>query len=295
VKLSWLLAAAAVLAGSLAQASEEAKDLLKVPSAAERPLADGAAPAKPETDEAGKPEETPAPAPAEPQPEPAAAADNVTSDSEIVPEPYPASRYALLWENSPFQNESVAPPVESPGLSQRFALGSILRQNGEYIVWVRERATQQSHKVEKNAPNKLGLTLVEVAENPTSRSDSSATVRLGAEIGVIKRDAAGAAPGVPAMPSPFVPQPANAGVRSFPQPQRPGIPTPMQPAQPGMPAPQPQAAGVVNPGVVAPGIVPPVPGPGIPSDGQAQVSPGQGQVMPPPRVIRRRAIVPAAP
>ena len=295
MKLSLLLAAVAILAGSLANASEEAKDLLKGPPAAERPLADGATPAKPETDEAGKPEETPAPAPAEPQPAPAAAAEDVSSDSEIVPEPYPVSRYALLWENSPFQNESVAPPVESPGLSQRFALGGILRKNGEYSVWVRERATQQSHKVEKTAPNKLGLTLVEVAENPSKRSDSSATVRLGAEIGVIKFDAAGSAPGVPAMPSPFVPQPANAGVRPFPQAQRPGIPMPMQPAQPGVPVPQPQAGGVINPGVTAPGIVPPVPGPGIPSAGQAQIAPGQGQAMPPPRVIRRRAIVPAAP
>lgn len=295
MRIFFPLVAAAVLAPSLAHASEEAKDLLKVPPADERPLADGAAPAKPETDETGKPEETPAPAPAEPQPVPAAAAEDVSSDSEIVAEPYPVSRYALLWENSPFQNESVAPPVESPGLSQRFALGSILRQNGEYSVWVRERATQQSYKVEKTAPNKLGLTLVEVAENPSNRSDSSATVRLGAEIGVIKRDAAGAAPGVPAMPSPFVPQPVSAGVRSFPQAQRPGIPTPVQPAQPGVPVPQPQAGGMINPGAVAPGIVPPVPGPGIPSDGQAQVSPGQGQVMPPPRVIRRRAIVPAAP
>jgi len=295
VKLSLPLSVLAILAGSFAYASEEAKDLLKVPPADERPLADGATAAKPEREEGSKPGETPAPAPAEAETAPAPAGEDVSSDLEIVPEPYPVSRYALLWENSPFQNESVAPPVESPGLSQRFALGGILRKNGEYSVWVRERATQQSHKVEKTAPNKLGLTLVEVAENPSKRSDSSATVRLGAEIGVIKFDAAGAAPGVPAMPSPFVPQPANAGVRSFPQAQRPGIPTPVQPPQPGVPVPQPQAAGVVNPGVAAPGIVPPVPGPGIPSDGQAQVAPGQGQGMPPPRVIRRRAIVPAAP
>lgn len=294
MKLLLSFASVAALAGSLAHASEEAKDLLKVPPADERPLADGAAPAKPETDANSKPEETPASAPAETESAPAA--ENDVSAVEIVAEPYPVSRYALLWENSPFQNESVAPPVESPGLSQRFALGGILRKNGEYSVWVRERATQQSHKVEKTAPNKLGLTLVEVAENPTKRSDSSATVRLGAEIGVIKFDAAAAAPGVPGMPSPFVPQPVNAGVRPLPQqPQRPGIPTPVQPAQPGVPVPQAQAGGVINPGAVAPGIVPPVPGPGIPSDGQAQVAPGQGQVMPPPRVIRRRAIVPAAP
>jgi hypothetical protein len=288
-----------VLAVLPAHASEEAKELLKVPPAADRPLAAEAdAPAQSDAATNAAPVATPTPESTEAQPPPPAdaPAENKPSEAEIVPEPYPVSRYALLWENSPFQNESVAPPVESPGLSQRFALGGILRENGEYSVWIRERATQQSHKVNKTSANKLGLTLVEVAESPGKRSEASATVRLGAEIGVIKFDNTAAAGGVPAMPSPFVPQPTvNAGMRPFPQAQRPGVLSPVQPIQPGVPVQQPQAAGAINPGAVAPGIVPPVPGPGVPSDGQAQVAPGQGQAMPPPRVIRRRAIVPAAP
>ena len=47
------------------------------------------------------------------------------------------------------------------------------------------------------------------------------------------------------------------------------------------------------PSMSQPGVVPPVPGPPVPPAGQVQ-TPGQEQ-MPPPRVIRRRAIVPAAP
>ena len=41
-----------------------------------------------------------------------------------------------------------------------------------------------------------------------------------------------------------------------------------------------------------PGVVPPVPGPGVPQGGQVQGGNGQ---MPPPRVIRRRALIPATP
>lgn len=208
---------------------------------------------------------------------------------EIVPAPFPVSRYSALWENSPFQLESIAPPVQSEGLAQRFVLGGILRENGEPVVWVRERATQQSHKVSKNFTNNLGLSLVEIDESMKKQSEASATVRLGGEVGVIKFDAA-SAPGIPGMgiaPAPPMARPAVAPMRTPPM----GVPAPA----PGQaPTGQPQGiAGAPVPAVSQPGIVPPVPGPPLPPDGQVQ-APGQEQ-MPPPRVIRRRAIVPSAP
>lgn len=286
---------ALLLASSFCSASEEAKELLKVPPAEARdePAVEGAKePASPGQAAAATPAE-PSPAPSDPAPPVPEEAADAGADEEIVPAPHPVSRYALLWEKSPFQTESVAPPVQSAGLGERFALAGILRENGEFLVWVRERATQQSYKVDKKSPNALGLSLVEVAESPERQSEASATVRLGAEIGVIKFDNTGAAPGAPPVAAPFVPQPPGQAMRQFPQPPRPGVPVP-QPGQPGMAnVAVPQAAPAVNPAVAAPGVVPPVPGPGIPSDGQ--VAPGEGQAMPPPRVIRRRAIVPAAP
>ena len=277
--------------------AEDAGKMLKVPPVGDRPLGDTDIPADAK---GAKIEPSPTPSPtAEPEESPPSA-DEMTVDASaesaaeaIVPEPFPVSRYASLWENSPFQIESIAPPQQSEGLAQRFVLGGILRENGEPVVWVRERATQQSYKVARNTTNGLGLSLVEVSETMEKQSDATATIRLGAELGVIKFDAAssGSAPGMgmpPAMARPAVPTPIRP-----PQPVpgvAPGQPATAMPGQtPGMPAQQ----AVVNPAISQPGVVPPVPGPGVPAEGQVQ-APGQEQ-MPPPRVIRRRAIVPAAP
>ena len=279
----------AILVCSL-QGSEDDGNMLKVPPAGDRPVGD-ATPAS-ESKEAQSTPSPPASPSAEPgQIEPQAQADQADPSAEaIVPEPYPVSRYASLWENSPFQIESIAPPQQSEGLAQRFVLGGILRENGEPVVWVRERATQQSYKVARNSTNNLGLSLVEVSETMEKQSEATATIRLGGELGVIKFDvaAAGSSPGM-AMPPPMARPPI--------------MPTPIRPAQP-VPGAVPGQAGTtmpgvpaqqipVNPAIAQPGIVPPVPGPGVPQGGQIQ-APGQEQ-MPPPRVIRRRAIVPAAP
>jgi hypothetical protein len=279
----------AVVACSL-RASEDAGTMLKVPPAGDRPVGDAvpSTEAK-EAQTAPSPSTSPSPEPGQNPSAPDAPAAEPSAEA-IVPEPYPVSRYASLWENSPFQIESIAPPQQSEGLAQRFVLGGILRENGEPVVWVRERATQQSYKVARNSTNSLGLSLVEVSETMDKQSDATATIRLGGELGVIKFDVAatGAAPGI-AMPPPMARPPM------MPTPVRPPQPVPgMVPGQTGtaMPGSPPQQIPV-NPAIAQPGIVPPVPGPGVPQGGQIQ-APGQEQ-MPPPRVIRRRAIVPATP
>lgn len=286
------LAVPALLANS--PAADDAKELLKVPVATDRPAGPSAAASSPAAVPAASPPASAKsePSPAEtPPPAELPPAESADASGEIVPAAFPVERYSVLWENSPFQTESVAPPVESPGLSQRFVLSGILRENGEYLVWVRERATQQSYMVKKNEPNSIGLSLAEVSESPEKQSEASATVRLGSEIGVIKFDAVGA-PGVavamPAAAPPPIPQP---GLRQMAQVPRPAVPQGV-PAQAGVPSiPQiPNQGGVP----AVPGVVPTVPGPGVPGTGQVQAAPGQEQ-MPPPRVIRRRAIVPAAP
>jgi len=296
-----IFALTAMLSAALACAlhgSEDAGKMLKVPPAGDRPVGDAmtAVESKVESQEAQPapslpdsppPESAQNPSPAE---EPPADASAEASATAIVPEPFPVSRYASLWENSPFQIESIAPPQQSEGLAQRFVLGGILRENGEPVVWIRERATQQSYKVARNSTNNLGLSLVEVSETMDKQSDATATIRLGGELGVIKFDvaASGAAPGM-AMPPPMARPPM------MPAPVRPPQPVPgAVPGQPGTAMPgMPQQQIPVNPAIAQPGIVPPVPGPGVPQNGQVQ-APGQEQ-MPPPRVIRRRAIVPAAP
>jgi hypothetical protein len=270
--------------------SEDAGKMLKVPPAGDRPVGDAMAAV--ESKEAQPAPSPPASPPAEPgQTTPQAEADLADPSAEaVVAEPYPVSRYASLWENSPFQIESIAPPQQSEGLAQRFVLGGILRENGEPVVWVRERATQQSYKVARNSTNNLGLSLVEVSETMDKQSDATATIRLGGEVGLIKFDvAAGAASPGMAMPPPMARPPMMPAPIRPPQPVPGAFPGQPGTAMPGIPSQQ----IPVNPAIAQPGIVPPVPGPGVPQNGQVQ-APGQEQ-MPPPRVIRRRAIVPAAP
>ena len=197
------------------------------------------------------------------------------ADDGITGPAFPLSRYEPLWQRSPFQLESVAPPVESAGLAQRFALTGIAEINGEPMAFVMERATQNRLMVKANS-TQGGVSLVQV-DVQKKYTDSSATLRQGAEVGVVRFEAGAAmAPGMPQpgmqVPRPGVPPQAAAFPGVVPAAQIPGQPAP------GMPQ--------------APGVVPPIPGQGDPSNGQVQG--GQGQ-MPPPRVIRRRALIPAAP
>lgn len=244
----------------------DSSDLLKIPAAQPRPTEGDAGPeAKPATPAAEEPpipEEAPtADVPAEPAP----------GDDVVLPA-FPLSRYEQLWERSPFQLESVAPPVESAGLAQRFALTGIAEINGEPIAFVMERATQRRLMLRKDSTEgDMSLVQVDVQKK---YNDSTVTLRQGAEVGVVRFDAAAAAAGIP-PPMPAMPQP---GMPQVPQP--PGVPA--MAGQPGQPF----------PGQPMPGMVPPVPAPGVPQNGQVQADPGQ---MPPPRVIRRRAIIPAAP
>ncbi len=195
---------------------------------------------------------------------------------------FPLSRYAALWTRSPFQLESIAPTPQSEGIGQRFALTGIAQIDGEPIVFVMERSTQERSMVKKDG-SKAGLSLVQI-DVQQKYADSTATVRLDGEVGTIKFDAMAAVPAMPQM-----------GMQPAPRPDRavpPGTPQAMMVPQP--------VPGVAQP--VAPVVSPGQPIPGAPnqnavSNGQLQQDSNnaqQGQA-PPPRVIRRRAIIPAAP
>ena len=253
-------------------------DLLVVPEVSERPVAGGGSEERPAPSPSPAPAASPAEVSAEVPLEAAVAEEAAAAD--IVPPPFPLSRYEELWKKSPFQLESVAPPVESAGLAQRYALTGIAEISGEPIAFLMERATQRRLMVRKDGAGSGDLALVQIDVSAKKYDDSTVTVRQGAEVGVVKFDAGPAMPAA-AMAQGMVPpqvQPGNPAMLVPPQ-------SPQAPGQPG------QMAGI--PPQVAPGMVPPVPGPGVPANGQVQ-PPGQPQ-MPPPRVIRRRAIVPAAP
>ena len=207
------------------------------------------------------------------------------TSEDVVVAAFPLSRYEPLWERSPFQVESVAPPVESAGLAQRFALTGLAAINGEPIAFLMDRATQNRMMV-KTDSSEGGVSLVQV-DVQQKYTDSTATVRQGSEVGVVRFDAGAAAPAM--MPPPGMAQPMRAVPSGMSQP---GM-QPQQAAQiPGIP-PRAQMPGQQVPAVSQVlGVVSSVPGPGIPQNGQVQGDQGK---MPPPRVIRRRALIPAAP
>lgn len=289
-----LLCCACLAAAQAARAADEnPADMLVVPPAETRDAGEAKAGASPA--QASPAPDAPAPAPeGETQEAPA-------ENAEVTPPPFPLSRYAPLWERSPFQLESIAPPVESLGLAQKFALTGIAQINGEPIVFLLERATQLRHMLDKKT-NTAGLSLVQV-DMQQKYADSTAVVRQGAEVGVVKFDAT-APSGVVAAPA--VGQPQMRAQRVV----QPGMPQPTIPGQPQVPGAFPGSApgAAFNPAqgpqtqyvqgtVSAPGVVPAVPGP-VPVP--TVENPGQGQQAPPdpnapPRVIRRRALIPAAP
>jgi hypothetical protein len=191
-----------------------------------------------------------------------------------------------MWEKSPFQLKSEAPPEMSEGLAQRYVLTGIAEIDGEPIVFLMERATQNRVMVRREGGE---MNLVEV-KIEAKYADSSAVIRRGGEVGVVKFDAAppGAAMAMvpPAVPgtqgrSRRVASPEQAAVAQ--QIPAPGMPATMPGQMPGMPT------------LPNPSIVPTAPQVPTTPDGTQIVVPGQNPDAPPPRVIRRRAIIPAAP
>lgn len=263
------------LLAAVAFAEDESKatNMLKVPPAEARAVGDGATDKEAEASPSPDAESSPAGA--------TTPLETGESGDEVVLPAFPLTRYKQLWERSPFQLESVAPPAESVGIAQKFALTGIAQINGEPIAFLMDRATQNRLMVKKE-PNEAGLSLVKV-DVPEKYSESTATVRQGTEVGTIRFEAA---PGMPVMAAPAIPQqrPMPAGI-----PQAPAIPQ-VVPAQGALP-PVPQIPGAVQAQPV-PGGVPGVPGGAVPGNTQVQGNPNQ---MPPPRVIRRRALIPAAP
>lgn len=203
-----------------------------------------------------------------------------------VPPAFPLSRYQPMWEKSPFQLKSEAPPEMSEGLAQRYLLTGIAEIDGEPIVFLMERATQNRVMVRREGGE---MNLVEV-KIEAKYADSSAVIRRGGEVGVVKFEAV--APGAAmAMVPPAVPgtqgrsrrvaAPDQAAVAQ--QIPAPGVPATMPGQMPGMPT------------LPNPSIVPTAPQVPTTPDGTQIVVPGQNPEAPPPRVIRRRAIIPAAP
>jgi hypothetical protein len=262
-----LLMPLACLATSQEEEPVAPTNLLVVPPAEARPVEGEAPEVRKPADDAGPD-----------------AGNEAAAQSGPVPPAFPLSRYQPMWEKSPFQLKSEAPPEMSEGLAQRYVLTGIAEIDGEPIVFLMERATQNRIMV-RRAGGEINLVEINIE---AKYSDSSAVIRGGGEVGVVKFDATNPAS---AMPLPVQVQPGG-------RPRRVGVPGQVPVAQqvpvPGAPAGIPgQMPGV--PAVPGQPLVPGMPQvPATPGATQVVV-PGENQEAPPPRVIRRRVIIPATP
>ena len=221
-------------------------DMLLVPPALERPMAGIS-----ESSLAKKKSVKPAPKQIMQAAKKEASSPEPPLEEEVVAPAFPLSRYQQLWERSPFQLESIAPPIKSAGLAQRYALTGLAEVGGEPIIFLMERATKKRLMVKKSK-EEGGVSLVRI-DRQKKYNDSTATIRQGAEVGEVKFDLTSVAAKSP---------------RATPRGRRQSNPSQVQPPT---------------------GVTPPLPNP----NGQVQ---NQGRPpTPAPRVIRRRAIVPATP
>lgn len=260
--LLWLLA---TLVMAQAEEPASATNLLVVPPAEARPVEGEALEVREPSTDASQ-----------------AAENDVVENSGPVPPAFPLSRYQRMWEKSPFQLKSEAPPEMSEGLAQRYVLTGIAEIDGEPIVFLMERATQNRVMVRREGGE---INLVEI-NIEAKYSESSAVIRHGGEVGEVKFDATITPAVMAAVPSPMQVQP---GAR----PRRAGVQGPVPPMAQQVPVP---GAPVSVPGQMP--TVPVVPGlPQVPTtpDTSMGVASDNNEEVPPPRVIRRRAIIPAAP
>jgi hypothetical protein len=156
---------------------------------------------------------------------------------DILPKPFPASRYEKMSARSPFSPPTVAafvPPVPSAptvSWSDKLAVTALMEQGGKYFATVVDRDSSQhfliSSDKENNDHEKMMLSSVQWAPKI---AQTRVTIRKGTEFGQVAFDPSAAIntnspaiPGslrppnapVPPGPRPFNPPPGTNGGRSM--------------------------------------------------------------------------------
>jgi hypothetical protein len=150
--------------------------------------------------------------------------------------PRDLAQFQFLLDRSPF---SLPTAEESSPLADRYALTGVASIDGEAMVFVLDKTTQERHMISK-APNKLDMGLVEYLPDPDPRR-MRATIKINGQIATISYSDPVAQQGQqgaqqsPAMPVPSGQNP-TAVVNAPPgQTMAPGAPPNMQPANPQAP------------------------------------------------------------
>lgn len=139
----------------------------------------------------------------------AAAAITLATASEGDPwaQPREFSKFQFLMDRSPF---SLPTAEESSPLADRFTLTGAVAFDGDALVFVLDKTTQERHMLSKT-PNKQSMSLVEYLPNPDPRQ-MRATIRVEGQIATIsysENAAGGQPPGVAQNPGMMPPQQPN--------------------------------------------------------------------------------------
>lgn len=105
-------------------------------------------------------------------------------------QPRDFSRFQFLLDRSPF---SLPTAEESSPLADRYTLTGAVAFDGEPLIFVLDKTTQERHMLSK-APNKLNMGLVEYLPDPDPRR-MRATIRVNGQIATISYAEPAAAPG----------------------------------------------------------------------------------------------------
>ena len=123
--------------------------------------------------------------------------------------PRDLSQFQFLLDRSPF---SLPTAEESSPLADRYTLTGAVSQDGEPMVFVLDKTTQERHMLSKT-PDKLGMGLVEYLPDPDPRR-MRATIKVNGQVATISysEPASSQQPGAPQNAAPPAPQNPTAVV-----------------------------------------------------------------------------------
>jgi len=108
----------------------------------------------------------------------------VTDD--LLPQPYPASRYDAMRKKSPFTLSSAADQAAAVGFASKLFLTGILRVGGESFATVMDKESKQRYMISAK-PNEQNIQLVDI-ESGDDLSKVSVTLKKGDEKATLKYD-----------------------------------------------------------------------------------------------------------
>ena len=116
----------------------------------------------------------------------------MASEGDPWAQPRELSKFQFLMDRSPF---SLPTAEESSPLADRFTLTGAVAFDGDALVFILDKTTQERHMLSKT-PNKQSMALVEYLPNPDPRQ-MRATIRVDGQIATISYSEGAAAGGQP--------------------------------------------------------------------------------------------------